>query len=214
MFIVLHCLYHCGFRQGCEFGFYIQFFVVAFLSRFIVAFLLFPPAINIICCGIGGIWQSCCPVDSSRDDVYMHPWDKLSIVKMVHLIKITHLFTVLVPFPAGSSYPRGMREVGLCGAAIVDSIGVLWWCRWKIINFDWENGKMSQIHLPLLHSHCFFCGNIPITSGVRGVCGWGCYIGDSSSVAVSRRWAFKKVMAEHDGWWQVHAGFFLLFWGQ
>ena len=55
MFIVLHCLYHCGFRQRCEFGFYIQFFVVAFLSRFIVAFLLFPPAINIICCGIGGI---------------------------------------------------------------------------------------------------------------------------------------------------------------
>jgi hypothetical protein len=46
----------------------------------------------------------------------------LSIVKMAHLNTITHLFAALALFPVGSIQSRGMREAGLGGAAIVDSI--------------------------------------------------------------------------------------------
>ena len=38
--------------------------------------------------------------------------------KKAHLIKLTHIFTVLVLFPAGYDLSRGTREVGLGGAAI------------------------------------------------------------------------------------------------
>jgi hypothetical protein len=60
-------------------------------------------------------------------------------------------------------------------------------------------GKMvhpPQINLPFLHSCCISCSNIIIASGARGVGGWSCYIDDSSSGAVTRRWGFEK----SDGW--------------
>ena len=62
----------------------------------------------------------------------------------------------------------------------------------KIVLIGKIMAHLHQIHVPLLYSRCVSCRNIPIASGVRGAGGWGCYIGDSSRVAVSRRCGFEK----------------------